>query len=237
MILMLLVSFNFILKETFSSKIAVLIKAGIAAVFTAFIWHYAIEQTTSQIDGWLSNPKLMLDTAVLLSLEIIMQIAFCLMSVSVLTSTDIKINRNRKGYLFKIRKGIYEFLRLFPGVLIFFVLYSLLVTLIFSLPGVDFKIIAYTMAAFIFILIPIGVYGLKWLLPENEIRLELLFMGNIIVAILGIIGTVNGTTSSQGVDEVDWLATILTIGSFIGGALIGTFIYFIKRKFKILQTS
>jgi hypothetical protein len=35
-------------------------------------------------------------------------------------------------------------------------------------------------------------WGVRWLVPEKELRLEVFFLSNALIAILGIIATVNG---------------------------------------------
>ena len=49
-------------------------------------------------------------------------------------------------------------------------------------------------------------YGLGLLIPEKEIRLELLFMINLLIAALGIVATVNGRTAATGTNHVEWTA-------------------------------
>ncbi len=46
--------------------------------------------------------------------------------------------------------------------------------------------------------------GLCWLVPEKEIRLELLFMVNMLIAALGVVATVNGRTAAAGTNQVEW---------------------------------
>ena len=70
---------------------------------------------------------------------------------------------------------------------------------------------------------------LRYLLPERELRLELLFLTNALTAILGIIATVNGRTAVTGVSEVDWGALTGLIIMLAGGGLIGLVIYKYRR--------
>ena len=123
----------------------------------------------------------------------------------------------------------YRALRWFPGILIFPVLFSGLVYLIFSFPGVSFSLVAWSMAAGVLILISAGTLFLRYLLPEKELRLELLFLTNALTAILGIIATVNGRTAVTGVSEVDWGALAGLIIMLAGGGLIGLVIYKYRR--------
>ena len=203
LVLMLLTAFNFLLKQTFWKVIAVCVIAAICAAFAGLMWPYAIEQSKTQIANWLSNQPLMLDTAVLLSVEVCVQMAYAMLAVHVANDYPVKPRMI----------VMYRFLRWFPGLLIFPVLFSGLIYLIFAFPGISFQTIAWSYAGFILIAIPSGRYLLLYLLPEKELRLELFFLTNALVAILGIVATVNGRTSATGVSEIDWqaLAGVLVI--------------------------
>ena len=76
-------------------------------------------------------------------------------------------------------------------------------------------------AGFILIAIPSGRYLLLYLLPEKELRLELFFLTNALVAILGIVATVNGRTSAAGVSEIDWQALAGVLVITLAGGIIG----------------
>ena len=125
---------------------------------------------------------------------------------------------------------VYRILRWFPGVLIFPVLFSLLVSAIFALPGMSFSLVAWILAAIVFVVIPLGCWVIKWLLPEKEIRLELLFLANALIAILGVIATVNGQTAVAGISEVDWSALGGIVVLLIFGLAAGIIAYRIKLK-------
>lgn len=220
LILILLTAFNFLLKQTFWKPIAVGITAAIAAIFVILMWPYAIEQSKTQIADWLSDNQLMLDTSVVLTLEIVLQMAFCLLAVHVVNFSPVK----------RRMMWAYRVLYWFPGVLIFPVLFFGLTQAIFSFPGVSFELIAWLFGLFVFVVIPVGRWLVRWLLPEEELRLELFFLTNALVAILGIIATVNGRTAVDGVSDVDWSALTGCIVLFLVGAIVGWIVYVIKRK-------
>lgn len=213
LVIMIVVCFNYVLKQTYRKIYSVAFSAAVCALFVGFMWPYAIEQSKSQISDWLADPALMLNIAVILALEVAVQMAFCILAARIQTSGKVK----------PLTIWIYRTLRWFPGVLIFPVLFSLLVTTIFALPGTSFSLVAWTLAAIVFVVIPIGAWGIKCLLPEKEIRLELLFLSNALIAVLGIIATVNGRTAVAGVSEVDWISSagvcLLVVFGLIGGIL------------------
>ena len=220
LVMMILVCFNYILKQTYRKVYSIAFSAIVCALFVGLMWPYAIEQSKSQISDWLANSALMLDIAVILTLEVAVQMAFCVLSAHVQTSGKVK----------PITIWVYRVLRWFPGVLIFPVLFSLLVSAIFALPGVSFSLIAWVLAAIVFIVIPLAAWGVKWLLPEKEIRLELLFLSNALIAILGVIATVNGQTAVAGISDVDWKALGGVVSLLICGLALGIIAYRIKLK-------
>ncbi len=213
LVLMVLTVFNFMLKQTFHRWYYILAVAVVAALFTGLMWPVAIDQSKSQIAAWLENSTLMLDTSVLLTIEVAVQMGFCLLAGQQLTG----------GIEKKSTRWIYKTLWVFPGILIFAVLFSLLVTVIFQFPGVSFAVIAWTLAAVVLAIIPLGTWLLRWLLPEQDIRLELLFLTNALVAILGIVATVNGRTAVEGISEVNWPALAAMLGLLLTGGTVGLF--------------
>lgn len=223
LVLMLLTAFNFLLKQTFWKVIAVGIIAAICAVFAGLMWPFAIEQSKAQIANWLGNQPLMLDTSVILSIEVCLQMAYAMLAVHV--ANDYPVNPRTIV--------MYRFLRWFPGLLIFPVIFSGLVYLIFAFPGTSFQTIAWSYAAFILIAIPSGRYLLIYLLPEKELRLELFFLTNALVAILGIVATVNGKTSAAGISEIDWKALLGVIVIAMAGAVLGLIWWNIRSKRKV----
>ena len=106
---------------------------------------------------------------------------------------QIYVAQNR--YTVLLRKLWRGLLAIYPGLLIFPVLFSLEVSTIFFLPGVDFALVAWGLAAIVAVAFVALGFGLEFLLPERELRLELLFLLNILIAILGVIATVNGRTA------------------------------------------
>lgn len=218
-VLMILVCFNFMMKQTYRKKWSVAAIAVVAALFVGLMWPYAIQQSKTQIADWLADTRLMLDTSVVLTVEVVLQMAFCMLAAHVLTTGPIK----------RRTLWAYRALRWFPGILIFPVLFSGLVYLIFSFPGVPFSMVAWSMAAGVLVLIPAGTLLLRYLLPEKELRLELLFLTNALTAILGIVATVNGRTAVTGVSEVDWGALAGLLVLLASGGLIGLIVYKYRR--------
>lgn len=210
-----MVSFSFLLKLTWQSLIGRGILCGVMALFLGMVWEYAVNQSKTQIADWLENPELMLDISVILTIDVFFQATFCILSARKLFGDKMS----------RVEEIIRQITLWFPGLLIFPTLFAMLVEMIFSFTGVDFAFIAWTTAGGVFLLFPLLSYLLQWILPEKDLRLELMFMINALVAILGVIATVNGRTAVKGTNSVEWdsLAGILVI--LAGGAFAGTIIY------------
>lgn len=211
-----IVCFNYLLKQTYRKWPAVAISSLCAAIFTGLMWRFAIEQSKTQITDWLSEQPLMLDLAVILSVDVILQIAFCMITVRILSTEPLK----------KWQVFTYKMLRWFPGILIYPVLFSLLVMLVFALPGVSFRLISWSFAGVLLFAIPLFTFILKSLIPEKDLRIELLFLTNMLLAMLGIISTVNGHTAVEGQSSVQ-LASLL--GLILLLAIFGFAGFYIRK--------
>ena len=181
---------------------------------------FVLEQSKTQIAAWIADQKLMLDMAVLLSVDVALTMLFCVHHVDLKTSEHV----SRRKWMFFI------FLKYFPGMLIFPVLFSVLVMTIFMLPGVSFQVVAWVLAILLLFLIPVLTYGLRWLLPERPIRLELLFLIEVLLGLMGIIGTVNGRTAVAGFNSFDALSLLGVIAIVIVGMALGWGYYRIKMQ-------
>ena len=54
-VLMILVCFNFMMKQTFRKRGSVAAIAVVATLFVGLMWPYAIQQSKTQIADWLAN--------------------------------------------------------------------------------------------------------------------------------------------------------------------------------------
>lgn len=221
LVIILLVCFNFVLKQTYRKLWMVGAISLLCALFVAFAWPWAIEQSKSQIQDWLNNPQLMLDTAVVLFIEVVIQMAYCLMAVHLMNTGKV-----RRRTLF-----IYKLLRWFPGLLIFPVLFHIETQCMFWLTGMEFSTVAYGLAAIVFVAILLFTWAIRWLIPEKELRLEIFFLSNALIAILGIIATVNGRTAVASISEVNWAALACMAGLTLLCAIVG-FIFHRMKKMK-----
>lgn len=211
MIIMMAVSFSFILKLTFHRSLGAIALALVAAVFVFLACDRATTQSKTQIADWLQNPSLMLDASIWLTVDVAFQICFCIIAA--------------KGTVGKMSKRDMIASRIclwIPGLLIFPVLFAALTQLIFALPGMDFAVIGLSTGAAVLLVVPLTALAVKWLLPEKDIRLELMLLINLFIAALGIVATVNGRTAAAGTNNIDMAALAAVFGLLAAGGVAGS---------------
>lgn len=217
-ILMALTCLSFMLKLTWHRPLSVIAVSAFTATAVGLSWPLAIEQSMTQIEGWLADSGLMLDISVILSAEVVIQMAFCMTAAHVMYS----------GKLDRKTIAAYRMLRFFPGLLLYPVLFALLTFTVFALPGVSFPLVGWGLAAGVLVLIPAGTLLAGYLFPDKEMRLELLFLCNCLTAVLGIIATVNGRTSAESVSSADTAALAGTAAIAVAASAAGFILYRIR---------
>lgn len=222
-ILMILVCFNFILKQTLVARTTMFVSVVVLSLFVALVWNVAIEQSKTQISAWLADSALMLDIAVVLSIDVIVQLAYCIFVIRVPQYRLAKRRTRIVGTL----------LTMFPGVAIFPIVFGILVEAIFTLTGTSFQLIAYGMSAIILLLVPTAVLLLRKFVGEREVRIEMLFLSEVLVAMFGILATVNGNVRNSHSNDIDWLALAGFILLFIILASVGFAFHTFKNKKRI----
>ena len=205
-ILMLFIVINCSFKLSFWKLWQTVIYSLIAGLFVAGTWQYAILQSKTQIADYLQITEALQNMAIIITLES----ALCF------------------GYWWA------ELLRWYPSLLLFPVLFYYLTEAIFRLPGVDFSVTAWSLAGIVVIAIPLLSRLMKYLVPEDDLRLEVHFLVSLFICILGLLTTVNGKTTYAATEEaLNWKAIILSIGLFVVLFLIG--FAWNKLKWPLLQ--
>lgn len=207
-ILMVFIIINCILKLSFRSLWQSISFGAICAVFIIWTKEYAIMQSKTQIADYLKNRTALQNTAVLVTAESAICFAFCFAAL-----------KNMFGK--RVKRWLMP-LYWYPSLLIFPVLFYILTQTIFSLSGTDFDTIAYIISGITFVVIPIAAYGIRLLIPEDELRLEIHFLVSLFVCILGLLTTVNGDVTYAAVKEpVNFKALGLSLGLFVVTFVIG----------------
>lgn len=222
-IIMLMVILSLVLKLTYLPVGARLVICLICAAFTGLSWESAAAQSKTQIADWLQNPGLMLDIAVLLTVDVFIQVSFCILNA-----------RYISGERMAATARIVRLATLWmPGILIFPTLSAMLVEVIFSFPGADFATLAWSVAAVVFVAAASLPAIVRRIVPEDDLRLELIFLVNAMTALLGVVATVNGRTAVAGTDSVEWLPLAGVVVLLLLGASAGFFLFRHKDSKKI----
>lgn len=220
-LLILFIIINCAIKLTFWKVWQVILFSAVCAGFIILSYPYAINQSKTQITAYLENARIMQDITVLVTIESVICFAFCFAALREL------YGRHSKRWV----KPLYAY----PSLLIFPALFYLLIHTIFSMAGTPFNTITYSMAAIVFILLPLLVLGIRWLLPEKELRLEVHFLVSLFVSIIGLISTVNGNIVYETAKEAFNMKALLLslslfVSLFIAGYLFNKYKWRFKRK-------
>lgn len=223
-IIMLLVGFSVLLKLTYLPLWGRIVVSLVFACFVGFSWNFAANQSKTQIAGWIQNPELMLDMAVILTVDVFLQNTFCITSSGLIFGERLS----------RSTAIIHAVCQWIPGILIFPVLLAMLVEVIFSFPGFDFTTVAWTLATIMVVISIVLPYLIKIILHEKELRLEMIFMMNALIALLGVVATVNGRTAVTGTNSVDIKTLAGVISLFIVGATAG-YVFFKRKQNKLIN--
>lgn len=186
-ILMLFIIINCILKLSFWKPWQAALFGVVCGAFILVVYPYAIQQSKTQIADYLQNTKILQDAAVLVTLESAVCFVFCFAALREL------FGKNRKRWL--------QPLFWYASLLILPLLFYILTETVFTMSGTDFTTITYVLAIAVVILLPLLSWLMKYLLPEQELRLEVYFLVSVFVCILGLLTTVNGNVTYAAVEE------------------------------------
>lgn len=167
--LMIAIGLVFVLKQTFNTLWLSIAIAAVCSVAIVMLCPFAASMSKSQFAQWVGNQSLMLDVAVVVCIESSLIMTFCLRAIS-----------RPASWLTRV-------LQWFPGVMIVPVLLFAETTLMFTLTGMSFTVIAWVLAFATLILLPMLSFVLRMLIPEHELRLELLFLLSTVSAIIAIL--------------------------------------------------
>ncbi|OAV70165.1 hypothetical protein Barb6XT_00005 [Bacteroidales bacterium Barb6XT] len=187
-LLMLFILINGTLKLSFWKTWQTIVFGFVCAAFIVGVCPLAIQQSKTQLTDLLDNARVMQDAAVWITIESAVCFAFCFASLR-------KADGRKKGkWKVRILDG-------YPGLLLFPVLFYVLTQIIFGMSGTSFTVISCLFALAVFAGLPLLTLLVKRLYPENEFRLEIHFLVSLLVCIIGLIATVDGTVTYSAVNE------------------------------------
>lgn len=214
-ILMLFVVLATALRLSFASRHYALGYAVLVALFVYSSSPYAIEQTKTGLAAYIADRSLREYAAIFISLEVALFVGY--------SFARLERPRLRRGRWLALALGAY------PGLLAFAVLFYLQSSLLFALPGFSFSLLAVLLAVASSLLIYGLGQGLRWLLPEEELRLEVFFLVQLFTFILGIIASVDETVRSAPSAPIAWRGLALSAAVAALCFVIGYFTPRIKQ--------
>ena len=180
----------------------------LAALATGLAAPLAAAQSKTQLADFLANPAAMADAAVLITLEVALTVAYCIAAPTT----------PKPRWLARVGRTL---LAAFPGAVVFAALFALLTSLMFTLTGTPFALTAWGMAALVWVLLPTLAWAARTLLPERNLRLELLFLSSLLMGALAIVATVNGRTAVESTAAVDWPQLLTVVALTAAGIATG----------------
>lgn len=177
-ILLVFILINTALKLSFWELRYLIIWSIVLGLFILGVYPYAMEQSRTQIEHWLQDSEILGNIAVMISLEVLICIEFCFISLN-----NMYDNKAKKWH---------KILDFYPCLLIFPALFYVLTQAMFSFVGVDFFMTAMGVGMLVVVIIPFFSYNIGILLPEKELRLEMHFLLSLIMSVLGFVALANG---------------------------------------------
>jgi hypothetical protein len=215
-VLMGLILINGVIKLSFWRISQIVIILFIYIAFILLIYPIAIKQSKTQIENFLADSLVMQNMTVLITLESVAGFAFCF-------SELMEWFENKK---YKIRRLL---LKYYPGILLFLVLFYGLTQTVFTFSGFNFLTITIFYAVIVLLLIVLAIIAIKKFVPDFDLRLEVHFIVNLIICILGLIITVDEKIVYKTSNETINLGyLLLSVGFFLLFFLLG----FIGNKIK-----
>lgn len=184
-------------------------------VFAYLSIDVASQQSKTQIADYLQNLVALQNTAILVIVECAIYLVFCINHLN-----------DKRGWVQRL-------LFFYPSLLMMPVIFYALTQTLFVAVGVPFATTATLFGVGIFIFLPLLAQGAKWLLPDEDSRIEAMLLLTTFVCILGLLSTENGTliyASQQ--SSFDWTMLTATLGTFLFLIIVGIVINKIKWKIK-----
>jgi len=169
---------NLVLKLSFWKVWQTALFGSIIFIFVWLSTDFASEQSQVTLEAMLNNPRVLSNITVLLTIETAVCMAFCFTSLrSIFKEKESRWNKILQWY---------------PNLLIFPALFYILTQCIFYYTGVSFEQIALGVGVISLVFIILGAFGIRKLLPEKDLRLELHFLVSLLITLLGLVSTANG---------------------------------------------
>lgn len=177
--------------------------------FAFWSMKYAMLQSKTQLDDYLQNTVALQNMAIIVTIESV----FCF------------------GFAFLYFQGAYERAKKkwwiqglfwYPSLLLFPVVFYALTQTLFTFVGIDFTTTALIFSIGAFILIPLLAEGAKWLMADENGRVEIHLLLTCFICVLGLLSTENGKmVYNIKENPVDWKMVVISVVIFLLLFIIG----------------
>jgi len=173
-LLAVLVTLGFLLRASFFPKTAVAAVAVAFALWALWLVPWITQHSRQELELFFTQRAYVLNVSLCLCVEAVLLMLFCLVRVPVYKA-------GRWPQLAKQVTACY------PGLLFDLVLGYVSAQLLYAYPGIDFAALRWGAAAVMLVGIPLCAFGLRKLLPDESLRLELLFITQLFILLLAIL--------------------------------------------------
>lgn len=179
-------------------------------------------QPKALMNSYIEDKDLREDIAILVTLESMLFISFTFLKLAGDSTSDDLRN--------KIRRATLQTLTFYPSLLVFPILLYAQSQLFVAMTGYDFGMLSWSLAIIMVLFFGLLPMGLRILLPEREMRLELLFLASLFVFIFGLITTADERMTYRAPEyNFPWQGLVLAVVLVITCGITGFFLPHIKR--------
>ena len=172
--LAVLIILSLLLKLSFTSKWEIIGMAVAFAVWIGMLTPWLTEQSKPEMMAMLEQRANLMNLSLGLIVEALLMMAYCLSCFpSKNASRGMQWGR--------------QFLHFYPGLMFGVVQAYVVGMLLFAWTGIDFTTLQIGAAAVSFVLVSLGAWGIRILLPEKALRWELLFILNVFIIVLSVV--------------------------------------------------
>lgn len=201
---------------------------ALLAAFVVWSEQYAVLQSKTQLADYLGNITALQNMAVVVTIDSVFCFgyAFCHFQDRYATKQDGMAATQKSEWWLTILKW-------YPSLLIFPVTFYAFTQTLFVAVGVDFAMTTWTFAVGCLIGLPLIAEGCKWLVPEQDGRVEMQLLSGCFVCVLGLISTEIGKMVYKVQEtKTDWHMIAMAVGVFAVLFALGIIMDRIKYRLK-----
>ncbi|MFA8299019.1 MAG: hypothetical protein ACEPOV_02535 [Hyphomicrobiales bacterium] len=208
--------------SVFSKRRYLLLVAFVGAAFCYIAYPYAI------IQNKVSLGNLFTDAVWINNLSIIY-------TIESLLAAFMSLSLTKEAFGTKMKRWI-KVISYLPGLMIFGALFYFEIIFFFNFHSFEFSTLAILFSVAVAIFLIVGSLGVRYLIPEKDLRLEIRF----ILGLGGLMLSVILNSGMKGAGNVEfpfyyeWQALMVFLSIIIGGSILG-FVYYHLRLKKRLQ--